>query len=406
MNRAAVIVNSRPILSELIGWIADCGTDVVLLTSCHSIVDDSEIDALRAAGVDVTVLDDYDAPSVTGLIHAACERVRAGALISLTEADVIRCATVRERLGIIGQDTASATAYRDKYVMKSHCSLAGIKTAAMARADDDNGLARLAAGAEMLVVKPVRGVAAKNTYVAHSLGAVRHLLDEIGHPSDFLVEEFVIGDMYHVDGLMLDGKVIQSWPSRYLYQQWQTMYEAKPNLSAMLPADDPLTERLNATTANVVTALPPAAGLHALHAEYFVRDDDRIVLCEIASRTGGAGIVEAYERSFGVSLYGEPLRQQLGAPPSDDCFADVPRQRHGWGWFPPRRGTLVALPDTCALPGTVRYSGTANVGRRFDGPHAVTDAVVEVSFALNETTPVLDTLRAYDAWWRKAGTWA
>lgn len=400
----AVIVNRRPILRELAGWIAESSVDVVLLTSRYSVVDDVDVSALRDVGVDVVVLDDYDASSVAGLIRAACVRVGAGALVSLTEVDVLRCAAIRDELGIVGQDLASATAYRDKFVMKTAVARAGVATAAMAMGDDTTGLARLTARASSFVVKPVRGVAAKHTFVVHSPGALRHLLDELG--GDFLVEEFVHGDMYHVDGLMLDGKMIQGWPSRYLYQQWQTMYEAKPNLSGMLPVSDPLTERLTATTAAVVTALPPAAGLHPLHAEFFVRDDGEIVLCEIASRAGGAGIVEAYERSFGVSMYGEPVRAQLGAPPNDDCFVEEPRVRHGWGWFPPRRGTLIGLPGICSVPGTVRYGGAENVGRKFDGPHAVTDAVVEVSFQLDDTKSVLDTLRAYDAWWRRAGRWA
>jgi len=397
----AVIMNRRPILRELAAWIAESPADVVLLTSRCSVVDDGEVDALRDAGVDVTVVDD---DAATDVIRAACVRVGATALVAMAEADVLRCAEIRDELGIVGQDTASATAYRDKHAMKTHLARTGITTAAMAMGDDEAGLARLMGTAGSYVVKPVRGVAAKHTYVAHSAGALRHLLDELGS-SDFLVEEFVHGDMYHVDGLMLDGKLVQGWPSRYLYQQWQALYEAKPSVSGMLPAADPLTGRLVATTAAVVTALPPAAGLHPVHADYFVRDDE-IVLCEIWSWAGGAGVPEAYERSFGVSLVGEPVRQQLGAAPNDDCFADAPRVRHGWGWFPPRRGTLVALPKSCSVPGTVRYSGAANVGRKFDGPHAAGDAVVEVSFELNDTKPVLDTLHAYDVWWRKASRWA
>lgn len=396
----AVIMNRRPILRELAGWIAESPADVVLLTSRCSVVDDGEVDALRDAGVDVTVVDD----DATGIIRAACVRIGASTLVSTTEADVLPCAAIRDELGIVGQDTASAMAYRDKHVMKTHLARTGIATAAMAMGDDDAGLARLTATADGFVVKPVRGVAAKHTYVAHSPGALRHLLDELGS-SDFLVEEFVHGDMYHVDGLMLDGMLVQGWPSRYLYGPWQALYEAKPSISGMLPASDPLTERLVATSAAVVTALPPAAGLHPVHADYFVRDDE-IVLCEVWSWPGGGGIPEAHERGFGVSLYGEPVRQQLGAPPNDDCFADAPRVRHGWGWFPPRRGTLVALPESCSVPGTVRYVGAANVGRKFDGPHAATDAVVEVSFELDDTKYVLDTLHAYDVWWRRASRWA
>ncbi|SDT80600.1 aminotransferase class III-fold pyridoxal phosphate-dependent enzyme [Actinoplanes derwentensis] len=402
----AVLVNRRPILLELAGWIRESGAAVTLLTSHHSIGADGGMAALRAAGVAVTVLDDYDAPAVTGLIRDACVRSRAERLLSTTEVDVIRCAEVRADLGLPGQSVASAVAYRNKLVMKSHCAEAGLGTAAMAMATDAPGLARLTGRGGRFVVKPVAGVASKDTHVAESPADLHHLLSTLDDVDRFLVEEFVVGDMFHVDGLMLDGAMVQAWPSRYLYQQWETMYQARPNLSAMLPPADPLTTRLLATTARVVAALPPAEGMHAFHAEYFVRPDGQPVLCEIASRAGGAGIAEAYERSFGVSLYGEPIRQQLGLAPHAECFAAAPRQRHGWGWFPPHRGTLVALPESCTVPGTVRYSGAGAVGRSFDGPHAVTDAVVDISFEIDGSTRVMDRLLAYDAWWRTAAVWA
>lgn len=406
MGTRAVIVNRRPILRELLGWIERAGATVVLLTARSAVVDAADLDALRARCTSVDVLEDYDAADVEHRIRDACVALGARALVSFTETDVIRCARIREHLGLEGQRLASAEAYRDKLVMKSLAARAGLAVAAMARADDAAALRALCAGGGGLVIKPRQGVASKGMRVVASPGELDAALAELGAPGDLLVERFVAGDLYHVDGLMLDGRLIQGWPSRQLHQPFATMYESRSNLSAMVHAGDPVLRPLVDAAAAVVAALPPAPGLLPLHAEFFVDDNHRITLCEIASRAGGAGIVEAYERSFGVSLYGAPLLHQLGVAADAACFAPSPARCHGWAWFPPRAGKLVRVPVACSLPGVVRFRALAHAGDTLSAPRALGDSVFEVIFEVDPRRPVLDQLRTFDAWWEAETRWA
>ncbi|MEV6344741.1 hypothetical protein [Actinoplanes sp. NPDC051851] len=401
---SAVIVNRRPILGELATWLDGVDRPVTVLTCVSSAVDEQALARLRRRA-EVRLLDDYDGAATEELIERVCRTTRAGVLISTTEADVLRCARIRHRCGIAGQSPASATAYRDKSVMKEHLRAAGLPTARMARADDRAAIAALLHDRGFpLVVKPARGVASKNTHVVRDTAHLDRVLAGLADPAGVIVEEFVHGDMWHVDGLMDDGAVVQCWPSRYLHPQWETMYHSKPNLSAMLPAGDPVGAALVRSVRAVVAALPAAPGRHPFHAEFFATAPDEPVLCEIACRAGGAGIVEAYERAFGVNLYGAAVTGQLGVPVA--ALAAVPEMPHGWGWFPPRAGVLTALPSSCPIPGVVAYRALAGPGQHLSSPGAVTDAVVEVCFRADPGTPVTTRLADFDAWWAREARWS
>ncbi|TPG05126.1 ATP-grasp domain-containing protein [Curtobacterium flaccumfaciens] len=404
----AVLVNRRAILPELAGWVAGAPRAVHLITSASS-VSDAGMRALAAAGVETVVVDDYDSDQTTRLIEATCRRIGASRLLSTTEIDIQRCAAIRQRIGLPGQSVASANAYRDKHDMKSRVSAAGIATARMALADDPVAVDDLMHRTDRFVLKPVRGVASKQTFMLDTAEELQRVLSHTASRSDYLVEERLDGELFHVDGLMSDGAILQAWPSRYLHQQWQTMYEAKPNLSVML-ADGAEADRLVATAREVVDALPAAEGLHAFHAEFFVDADGPVYLGEIASRAGGAGIVEAYEHSFGVNLYAEPIRAGLGLGSSERVTRRAPEALHGWGWFPPREGTLLRAPSSAPTPQTLRYDLLVEpLPRYFDGPHAVTDAVATLLFrrrvtdgsAEDEMTQLLEVER----WWNANTEW-
>ncbi|MEU6373191.1 hypothetical protein [Streptomyces sp. NPDC046909] len=400
-----LLVNRRPLLDELGDW-ADRGPGGTgLLTAASAVTCAEELARARKRFRFVEVVEDYASDAVEELITGLCRRHDIDTLVSTAEIDVLRCARVRERLGLPGQRVASAEAYRNKFVMKRHAARGGVAVADMALLTDADGLARfLAADPFPVLLKPLRGAAAIGIVRVGSAARWESALAELPPAAEYLVEQFVEGEMYHVDGLMRDGRVLQSWPSRYLYTQWETMYESRPNLSGMLAPSDPRTPLLRDTAAKVVAALPAAPELLPFHAEFIMDAAGRPVLCEIACRAGGAGITEAYERSYGLGMNEASVGDRLGVPA--DLVPGPPRELHGWAWFPPRAGRLARVPGTCELPGARRYSRKGRIGQRYDGPSAVTHAVAELVFALADEGAVEAQLEQVDAWWAEGCSYA
>ncbi|MFE0104624.1 acetyl-CoA carboxylase biotin carboxylase subunit family protein [Streptomyces sp. NPDC059009] len=398
---ALLLLNRRSILPDLPDWLP--GESLVLVTARSALAEPIP-DRLARRFHRIEVVDDlvYESGEVDRLIDALCARHDVERLLSTAEFDVVRAARARARHGLPGQSVASAVAYRDKHVMKRLAAGHGVAVPPMAPVRDTaDVLSFMDTHGLPVVVKPHDGVASVGVRLLRDRREAERL--ELGGAGGLLAERFVDGTVCHVDGLMAGGRVLFGAASRYLYGNLDTATHGAPNISAMLADDDPLAVRLLDATAAVVAALPAVEEVTALHAEFFHTPDDDVVLCEIACRPGGCGIVEAFELSTGINLYAAHLRGQAGLP--TPAAVEGERPRHGWGWFPPRRGTLVRLPSSCPLSGTVRFTAHGAVGSYSEGPTSSSDRVAELVYRLPDAGDVEDTLRAVDNWWASGARW-
>jgi hypothetical protein len=115
----------------------------------------------------------------------------------------------------------------------------------------------------------------------------------------------------------VDGRTVAAWPSQYQYELASFGSDPGPRVDLTLDVDDPLTPRLLDLVERTLAALRPAGSrlrTHAFHAEVFHTPDDRLVLCEIAGRSGGAKIREVFETLFGVQLAVQVTRAEAGLP--------------------------------------------------------------------------------------------
>ncbi|MEE1782948.1 hypothetical protein PUR71_08465 [Streptomyces sp. SP17BM10] len=402
-----LLLNRRPLLDRLASWFPDCAEELVVVTD-PSALGDAGPAAWSGRFRHLEVVDDYAAPETGDLVERLVRAHAVERILTTAESDVLRAARLRHRLGLPGQTGASALAYRDKQVMKSLAGAAGVPVAPMRLVHDGAELADFAREHGLpVVVKAVDGVACLGQRVLTDQRSLR----EPGTgpwPAPLLAEAWIEGDTFHVDGLMADGAVLLSHPSRYLNSQWLTHHGSAPLVSGMLAPDDPLFARLQRAVRDVVRALPGPAGACAFHAEFFRTADDRIVLCEIACRAGGGSIVEAFELATGVNLHGASLLGQAGRA------VDLPGPgtvlRHGYAtWYPPvETATLRRLPRHCPLPGTVKYVPSGRVGHRYHGPDSPSHRVADLFFRLPDGGTgdgLTDRLREVDRWWAGAAQW-
>lgn len=270
----------------------------------------------------------------------------------LGEDDIVRAAELRRMLGLPGQSVESATAFRNKAVMKRIVSEAGIPVADHVSATSPLDVIEFVERVGFPVVaKPFGASGSAGTLILRDRATLEAILS---HETEIrgLIETFVPGDMYHVDGFVHRGEVVLVCPSRYV--NGMLAFQTKDVcLSVQLDADNPLRARLEDMARAVLAAMPlPEAT--PFHLEVFHTPDDRLVFNEIASRTGGIRIGDAVARTYGLELTRASIEFQLGlrtslpAPPKADRVC-------GTAVVPPMPGRLEALPRSLDVPGIVDF---------------------------------------------------
>jgi len=372
----------------------------------------------------VEAVEDFDSGYVEWVALELHKKFRFTHVVVLYESDLIRGARVRSILGISssGQSVENALLYRDKVLMKTCVKKFGLDVpnfASVEGAGDIIGFVKQYG--YPVVVKPRLGYSSVNTSVLRSEEELKHFIIEnmkvpgIDPVFGLEVESFVQGPMYHIDGMVLDGKVVLSWPSKYVgtvMQFQKNRYIAGYNLHP----NNPLVKRLNEYIENVITSL--GAELHPnplhfpFHAEAWHTPDDHIVLCEIASRGGGGNIKKQIKELFDVVLdeiwtaaqVGDVLptkfQENVDKFVTWRNFMPVKDYLVGWSYIYPKKGIIRKFPgssgDNLELPSyCLHWQTFMELGQKFLGPKDCADTCVAClvkGYTEDEIVTNLDTI--------------
>ena len=389
-------------------WLDDAARSVILLTTADALVG-----AERVAGdqfLDFHLVDEYFASDTEQAAAAIARQHAVGLIASTSEDDVLRAARLRGRLGLFGQSVESATAYRDKLVMKHIVARAGLAVPTFAGLERPADLSAFVHSAGLpVVVKPRLGSGSVGVTILRTRSQLSELLadDRWNDPAaaeSWMVERFVEAPFFHVDGMMAGGKIIHCWPGRYSGGNEEAFRAGDMLTSRLLEAADPQRNVLQEFARAVVRTLPPTPTPSSFHLEAWLPADGRPVLCEIACRTGGGPIAPTYERAFGVEPTRESLRGQCGQELTLNHQPEAPRGHFGWVMFPPGQGRFAPPPDPCPVPGvhiTLRMAQGACADGMHDAGHSAAFAIVQgVSGA-----QVADRIALVRRWWRDGCRW-
>lgn len=243
---------------------------------------------------------------------------------------------MREKLNLPGVRPEQVIPLRDKVRMKEKVSaLSTVKVPQVYTLKQlENGEFRLP-----LVAKPRAHAGSTGVSILQTVSDVNEFikgnvklrsdnefreLDE----ADYQVEEFIEGEIFHVDGLYLGGEVIFASAGQYVGTCVSFYRDAKPLGSVMIEDES---ERLAWKTfaAEVLQAIELPQG--AFHLEAFKTFGEERVFMEVAARPGGAGIVPATLQATGVDLRLNHLLIQLGSEPR---LSGQVRKKAGWLIYP------------------------------------------------------------------------
>ena len=395
-----LVLNHKPLGLRPIGrWLQEAG-DLVMVTSRSALASSS--DEERRRFVRIVAVDDYASADVELAARALAARHRPGHVASNHEYDLIRAAGLRERFGLPGQPPASARAYRDKLVMRRSAALHGIRMPAFAAVREASDVSDFARRHGLpLVLKPRLGTGSTGITV------IRDRMPPLGDlplHQGFLVEQFVEGRFYHVDGIVRDGRVVHCWPSRYSSGNLEAVIGCAPLTGALLDADDPLRPRLQGFAADVVASLPATRVAVAFHLEAWVDGEGRPVLCEVTSRGGGGPIAAAYGHAFDLDLLEESFRGQAELPLNVTTQPPRPRRYAGWAWFMNGHGAFTPPPVPAWLPAT-EFTTLVTRGEHRDGARNFTDAAASAIAEGASAAEVEDRIAEITRWWEKSRPW-
>ncbi|CAN5792346.1 ATPase [soil metagenome] len=278
-----------------------------------------------------------------GAAHLA-RRDRIDRIVALDDFDVELGAMLREHLFVPGMGETTGRAFRDKLAMRRRARAAGIPCPEFVHVLNTDAIREWTARvAPPWVMKPRSQAAAIGIRKLHSADELWRAIDATQDIfAEYVLEQFVPGDVFHVDSIVFDRQVRFAVASRYNTPPMAVAHEGGIFATRTLPPADPLSVALLASNARVLQSFGLQRG--ASHTEFIRAASGEWSFLETSARVGGAFIVDVVEAATGVNLWREWARVEIAG---QDGSYDPPPSRSLAG------GIVLSLarqefPDTSA----------------------------------------------------------
>jgi biotin carboxylase len=295
---------------------------------------------------------------LSALARAGMVGRRFTCVLTSDEDSLVVAAALGVILGVPAMSPDVAVLFRDKRLQKQVVSRAGVPVARSRVIEDVHRLdPSVFDGFAKAVLKPIAGAGTHRTSVIRSredLVAAGAAMRRDGVPArTFLLEEFVDGAEWVVNGVVVDGAVEFFGLGVYPEPRLTTVStQAAVQMEALDPTTDAAAyDRVRPTVHAALDALGLRSGV--FHMELFVPAGGRPpVFGECAARRGGGMTQEVVERKFDVDLGAAAVACAVGTDPG--IRVSVAPDTVGWTSLVNRAGVLVRCPTVEqleALPG-------------------------------------------------------
>ncbi len=227
-------------------------------------------------------------------------------IIALDDYDVRLAANLREHMRIPGMGDTTGRYFRDKLAMRKRAEEAGIPVPPFIHILNYDRLNAFMSTVEPpWVFKPRFEAGAVGIKKAHSPDEVWAWINELGDRQTFyLLEQFVPGDVYHVDAVVSEKEMVFAAAHKYGRPPLSVSHEGGVFITRTLPHDGEEATRLKEVNAHLLSELGFVRGV--THTEYIrSHADGRYYFLETAARVGGANIAETVQAATGVNLWAE-----------------------------------------------------------------------------------------------------
>lgn len=271
---------------------------------------------------------EYQKPYGADQLFSLLQHLNVVSVAPAVEYATVCAARIAERFNLPGASYGASLILRDKSMLRKVTSAFGIlnptsqNISSLAEAEKF-----MSEGAGQVVLKPSNRQGSVGTVIVHdeknlraawALSQVRDegvMVPDREFYSETLIEEFIKGDEYSVEALIIDGKMVFSNVTQKILFSGMRPVEKGHIVPALI--DHALKQSLVSQTIKVLEAVGFKNGV--VHCEW-IDSGNGLYLVECAGRFAGDGIVELIERAYEYDLvknYHRLLRKQVIDSPPD-----------------------------------------------------------------------------------------
>ncbi|HUQ80122.1 MAG TPA: hypothetical protein VM076_03230 [Gemmatimonadaceae bacterium] len=250
-------------------------------------------------------------------------------IVPLDEFDLEMASTLREHLRVPGMGESTVRYFRDKLAMRMQAAEGGVLVPEFVPVLNHARLREFMARVPgPWFLKPRHSASAIGIKKISAPDELWPILDALGDKQSFhLLERYVPGDVYHVDAVVWEGKVVFGEAHGYFHPPFDVYHGGGLFCTRTLNRGAPESAELLALNATIVSALGMVRG--AVHTEFIRgREDRRYYFLETAARVGGANIVALVEAATGLNLWREWARVEVASARGDEYAPPVGRTDH------------------------------------------------------------------------------
>jgi biotin carboxylase len=262
----------------------------------------------------ITMPENLTPGQVLNTVSYLARENRIDRIVALDEFDLEVAALLREHMRLPGMGETLTRNFRDKLAMRvraKQCGVAVPDFTSIFNYDDLRHFFRHVPGPWLL--KPRNNASAIGIRNIEAPDALWPILDQLGDlQSHYLLERFVPGEIFHVEGITWNRKVVFSAAFKYGKPPMQTMHQGGVFSTRTLDRESIDALGLIGMQTHVLESLGLISGV--THTEFIkAQSDGSFYFLETAARVGGAHIADVVEFASGINPWIEWARLEVSA---------------------------------------------------------------------------------------------
>jgi biotin carboxylase len=252
-------------------------------------------------------------------------------IVALDEFDMETAATLREHLRVPGMGLTTMRYFRDKLAMRMRALERGVRVPDFVPVFHHNDVRYYLENVRgPWVLKPRQEASAIGIKKIHNSDELWTILGQLGNKqSNYLLEKFVPGEVYHVDSVVSENEVVFANVSKYGKPPMNVAQGGGVFTTFTVPRGTDADTALRTINRELIAALGLMRGV--AHTEFIqAHEDGHFYFLECAARVGGAYISEMVEAATDINLWREWARIEIAGgdgtyklPPVREEYAGV-----------------------------------------------------------------------------------
>ncbi|HUE88194.1 MAG TPA: ATP-grasp domain-containing protein [Vicinamibacterales bacterium] len=232
-------------------------------------------------------------------------------IVPLDDFDLEKASALREHLRIPGMGETTTRYFRDKLAMRVKAEDEGLPVPAFVHVLNDGRMRDFCQRVSPpWFLKPRHQAGAIGIRKINGEDELWAATEALGDDrSNFLLEEYVAGDVCHVDSIVYERDVLTAIPSKYGTPPFDVSHGGGVFTTRVMNRHSDEAKGLLDLNRRLLTSLGLVRGVS--HSEYIRGRDGRLVFLETSARVGGAHIADLIEAATGMNLWAEWARVEI-----------------------------------------------------------------------------------------------